>query len=64
MKLVGEFLQVLLPGFFSWPSDPLSVFFCPDESACPGGVPGNCDGGGIGPTCSTFLGFFTRGLEF
>ena len=59
-KCVFEILQEILPSYFSWPSDPLSIYFCPDESHCPGGVPGTCDGGGIGPTCSTFLGAFNK----
>eukprot|EP00434_Breviolum_minutum_P006393 symbB.v1.2.005641.t1/scaffold331.1/size227729/1 len=59
LKLLSGELHVtreipeILPSYFSWPSDPLSIYFCPDESHCPGGVPGTCDGGGIGPTCST-----------
>lgn len=33
---------VVLPGHWSEPEEPLSVFLCRDENACPGGLPGSC----------------------
>ena len=41
----------VLPNYFSWPSDPLKVYHCPD-AYCPGGLPGTCEGGRLGPTCA------------
>lgn len=39
------------PGYFSWPDHPLEVYKCAG-SHCPGGRPGTCDSGALGPTCS------------
>lgn len=44
-------LKEVLPDYFSWPSDPLRVYHCPD-AYCPGGLPGTCEGGRLGPTCA------------
>ncbi|CAK9059727.1 unnamed protein product, partial [Durusdinium trenchii] len=38
-------------GFFSWPAEPLKVFKC-RTARCPGGSPGTCQGGALGPTCA------------
>lgn len=37
-------------GYFSWMQDPTEVFKCPGTH-CPGGRPGTCEGGRLGPTC-------------
>merc|ERR1719326_29043 len=40
-------------GYFSLPSDPLSVYLCQGEGlACPGGPPKSCSGGHIGLVCA------------
>ncbi|CAK8993649.1 unnamed protein product [Durusdinium trenchii] len=41
----------ILEGYFSWSKEPLSIYKCP-EPFCPGGRPGTCQGGRLGPTCS------------
>lgn len=46
----GETPQIL-PGFFSWPERPLHIYKCPDPTKCPGGLPGSCVGGRLGPAC-------------
>eukprot|EP00435_Cladocopium_sp_Y103_P056223 s396_g18.t3 len=40
----------VMPGYFSWSSTPTEVFKCLGTH-CPGGLPGTCEGGRLGPTC-------------
>ncbi|CAE7801240.1 unnamed protein product [Symbiodinium sp. CCMP2592] len=44
-KCTGSDQLQLLPGFFSSPEDPGSVFRCESVEACPGGSPGTCAAG-------------------
>jgi len=39
----------LKPGYGSDPATPLKIFLC--QGYCPGGAPGNCQGGRVGATC-------------
>lgn len=40
----------VMPGYFSWLTTPTEVFKCLGTH-CPGGRPGACEGGRLGPTC-------------
>ena len=45
-------VQAIESGYFSWADQPMEVFKCRGDH-CPGGVPGTCEGGALGPTCDT-----------
>ena len=40
----------VMPGYFSWLTRPTEIFKCLGTH-CPGGPPGACEGGRLGPTC-------------
>jgi len=48
----GRPTPLLSAGYYSSPTEPLSVFRCHGEDACGGGLPGACLGGRVGLVCA------------
>jgi hypothetical protein len=49
----GAVYPVVVAGYYTEPSSPLSVYLCKDEKTCPGGLPGSCPRNREGLACGS-----------